>query len=228
MQQNSYSSLRPIQAGIPQGNLLGSTLFNINITDIPSAENDTNIAISVYADDTNINVLSGSIDIAVKKLNSAIDLLEPWFRKWRKGIIQKNAQLHCFPKRLYHYRRNTHPVKIFNENIAWTKETKYLGVTLDSKLTYRTHTSCILSKANYRLRQLFPISNKSATIDINLALVIYKSLLRSLLTYASPTWSYAASTYINKLQIFKKKILRIITKLPRVTPITTLHEQMSF
>jgi hypothetical protein len=58
-------------------------------------------------------------------------------------------------------------VKIFNENIVWTKETKYLGVTLDSKLTFRTHISCILRKANYRLRQLFPILNKSSTIDIN-------------------------------------------------------------
>jgi hypothetical protein len=34
--------------------------------------------------------------------------------------------------------------------------------------------------------QPFPILNKSSTIDINLALVIYKSLLRSILSYASP------------------------------------------
>jgi hypothetical protein len=29
----------------------------------------------------------------------------------------------------------------------------------------------------------------------------------------------------NKLQIFQNKVLRIITKLPRVTPIETLHEE---
>jgi hypothetical protein len=75
------------------------------------------------------------------------------------------------------------------------------------------------------LRQLFPIFNKSSTIDINLALVIYKLLLRSILSYASPVWGYAANTYINKLQTFQNKVLRIITKLPRVTPDTTLHEQ---
>jgi hypothetical protein len=98
------------------------------------------------------------------------------------------------------------PVKIFNENIAWTKETKYLGIALDSKLTYRTHISCILRKANYRLRQMFPILNKSSTIDINLALIIYKSLLRSILTYACPVWGYAANSYINKLQAFQNKV----------------------
>jgi hypothetical protein len=36
---------------------------------------------------------------------------------------------------------------------------------------------------------------------------------------------HAANTYINKLQTFQNKVLRIITKLPRVTPTLTLHEQ---
>ena len=225
MHKNYYSNLRPIQAGVPQGSLLGPTLFNIYINDIPSIENDSNIAISVYADDTNISVRSGSIDIAVRKLNSAIRLLEPWFRKWRIHINAKKCTITLFSKRLRHQGCSKHQVKIFNKTISWTKETKYLGVTLDSKLTYRTHISCILRKANYRLRQLYPILNKSSTIDINLALVIYKSLLRSILSYASPAWGYAANTHINKLQTFQNKVLRIITKLPRVTPITTLHEQ---
>jgi hypothetical protein len=72
---------------------------------------------------------------------------------------------------------------------------------------------------------MFPILNKSSTIDINLALIIYKSLIRSILITASPVWGYAAKTHMNKLQTFQNKVLRIITKLPRVTPILTLHEQ---
>jgi hypothetical protein len=44
------------------------------------------------------------------------------------------------------------------------------------------------------------------------------------LTYASPVWGYAANTHINKPHTFQNKVLRI-TKLPRVTPLVTLHEQ---
>jgi hypothetical protein len=44
------------------------------------------------------------------------------------------------------------------------------------------------------------------------------------MTYACPVWGFAPSHHINKLQIFQNKLLRLITKLPRVTPIATLHE----
>jgi hypothetical protein len=225
MYGSSYSSRRSITAGVPQGSLLGPTLFTVYINDIPSIENDPNVAISIYADDTNISVRSGRLDIAIPKLNNAIRLLEPWFQKWRIKVNTNKCTSTLFSKRLRDYRHNIHPVKIFNENVTLSNTTKYLGVILDSKLTYRAHISSLLRKANCRLKQLFPILNKSSSIDINLALIVYKSLLRSILTYASPSWGYAANTYINKLQMFQNKVLRIITKLPRVTPIKTLHEQ---
>jgi hypothetical protein len=48
-------------------------------------------------------------------------------------------------------------------------------------------------------------------------------------SYKEDNWGnqvgYAAKTHINKLQLFQNKVLRIITKLPRVTPTETLHEQ---
>jgi hypothetical protein len=66
---------------------------------------------------------------------------------------------------------------------------------------------------------------KSSTTDINLPLVIYKSRLRSILTYASPVRGYVADTFINKLQIFQNKFPRKITNLTRVTPVVTLREQ---
>jgi hypothetical protein len=69
MDRKSYSSLRPIQAGVPQSSLLGPTLLNIYINGNPAVEDDSNIAISAYADDTNISVRSGSIGIAIRKLN---------------------------------------------------------------------------------------------------------------------------------------------------------------
>jgi hypothetical protein len=163
--------------------------------------------------------------LAVNKLNHVIKILEPWFEKWRIKVNVSKCSATLFSKRRNHFRQELPPFTLFRTNIDWTNCTKYLGVILDSKLTYRKHINRTLCKANHRLRQLYPILNKSSPININLALTIYKSLIRSVITYAAPAWGYAAKTHLNKLQIFQNKVLRIITKLPRVTPIDILHEQ---
>lgn len=47
-----------------------------------------------------------------------------------------------------------------------------------------------------------------------------------MLTCASPGWGYAAQTYFNSLQTLNNKVPRTITKLPRVTEINILHEEI--
>jgi hypothetical protein len=44
----------------------------------------------------------------------------------------KKRTITLFFKSLRGYRRNTRPVKISNENAAWTNEANYLGLSLDS------------------------------------------------------------------------------------------------
>jgi hypothetical protein len=78
--------------------------------------------------------------------------------------------------------------------------------------------SCIVRKANSGMRKLFSVVNKSYTIDINLELIVWKSVLLSMLTHVFPVWEYA-DDHLNKLQTFKIKFLGIITKLPRVTSV---------
>jgi hypothetical protein len=51
-------------------------LFNIYINDIPSVENDNNVAVSMYADDTNVTVRSGSVQLTVNKLSDVIKTLK--------------------------------------------------------------------------------------------------------------------------------------------------------
>jgi hypothetical protein len=145
-----------------------------------------NLAVTMYADDACISVRSGQVDLAVRKLNSAIALLEPWLRKWRIQINTQKSTVTLFSKRQTHLRGSVSPVTLFKEHIPWTKQLKYLGITLDLMLTFKAHITCTLQKLNHRLKQLHPILNRSSTIDINFALIIYKSLLRSIMTYVCP------------------------------------------
>jgi hypothetical protein len=149
--------------------------------------------------------------------------------KWRIKDNTSNGTTTLFYRGLRYYRRRLIPVRIFNENAAWTKETKYLGVMLASKLTYKARIGSLLHKANCKLRQLFPVPNKSSTTDVNLTLTIYKALHCSVLTYAyaSLLWVHAQDCHTHKLQTFQNKVLRMIAKLPRAKPVATLQEQIA-
>jgi hypothetical protein len=134
---NFESSRRPVLAGVPQGSLLGPILFNIYMNDIPNVHNDNNAAMSLYADDTNVTVRSGSRKLAAGKLNSAIKMLEPWFEKWRITINVSKCSVILFSKRRVHL-STTHPIiKLHHTNMTLTNQVKYLRVTLDTKHTYK-------------------------------------------------------------------------------------------
>ena len=124
-----------------------------------------------------------------------------------------------FPKRRIHYTTTPPAIKLFHTLMTLTNQVKYFGFTPDAKLTYKYHISKLLCKANHKLRQLF---NTCSPININLALTIHKTLIRSALTYAALAWGHATKTLLKKVQIFQNKVLRMIIKLPRVTPTETL------
>jgi hypothetical protein len=93
-----------------------------------------------------------------------------------------------FSKRRRHIRDALSPLELSHTNIIWESQINYLGVILDSVLTYRVHINSTLGKANHRVRQprVYPILNKASPININLALTLYISPIRSILTYAAP------------------------------------------
>ena len=55
-----------------------------------------------------------------------------------------------------------------------------------------------------------------------IGITLYTALLRSVMTYACPVWRHAAKQH-NKLQILQNKVLRLATKLPRITPVRIIH-----
>jgi hypothetical protein len=54
-------------------------------------------------------------------------------------------------------------------------------------------------------------------------ILLYKILLRSMITHAAPVWSSTSLTNYRHLQIYQSKCLRVIGDFPRRTPISNLH-----
>ncbi|KAL1138083.1 hypothetical protein AAG570_009778 [Ranatra chinensis] len=191
-----FPGRKPTKAGVPQGSLLGPTLFNFYVNDL-SASPGTKVA--MYADDTAFLAQSWKLSLVSNRLQGALDKAQSLFSRWRMRVNPSKCAALFFTKRLRH--KPIGLLRIGGEYIPWSKSTKYLGVMLDCQLSWNHHVGGILKKANSRFAQLYPLINRTSAIYIRAGRDIYLMLLRPILTYASPVWGYTEKSKISKLQV---------------------------
>jgi hypothetical protein len=78
--EDAYLQLKNIEAGVPQGSVLGSILYLLYINDVPETPSGT---IAIYADDTAIIAIGHTIEVSTGELQRAADRIVSWTRKWR-------------------------------------------------------------------------------------------------------------------------------------------------
>ena len=78
------------------------------------------------------------------------------------------------------------PLIVNNEQVAQTTSYKYLGVTIDNKLNWHSHTSLIHKKAHKRL--FFLRKLKSFGIDNKLIELFYHATIESIIVFCITSW----------------------------------------
>lgn len=207
----SHSSDRPAGAGVPQGSVLGPCLFIIYCFDMPNPEN---ALLATYADDTLLLAQNHDLGTAITDLQNATTELSDWYTKWNLTLNSDKTQTKIFALRKINPQTDIH---LNNTSIRWLgkdEPLRYLGVDLDTRLTYKHHTNRRLTLAYTRLTKLYPMMNRHTPLRTDCTLLLYKSLLRPLLTYACPVWFGASSTVKRKLEVFQNKVLRMAVGAP--------------
>ena len=144
MLEGSISSSSKVLSGVPQGTVLGPTLFLLYINDLPSYVNSP---VRLFADDCVIyREIKTYQDVST--LQSDVNGLHRWERDW---LMDFNAEK-CFVLNITRKRnpsKNKYSLK--GQVLQTVKTTTYLGVEISDDLSWSPHISKITKKANRSL-----------------------------------------------------------------------------
>lgn len=195
----------PIQSGVPQGSILGPTLFNLYINDLPRARGTE---LALFADDTAILCHNRNKNILHKQMQRHIDLIEDWMSKWHLELNPNKCQAISFTRKLPPSR-----LIILNHTVEWENTAKYLGVILDKNLTWKRHISHVRSKMQTAFQKISKlIFNRK--INCKNKTILYKAFVRPIATYAAPVWASAAKTNLSLVESKQNYFLRLIRNGP--------------
>ena len=148
--QNSLSTFSQVNTGIPQGSILGPLLFLIFINDIVNIP--YRCYINLYADDILLYASDDNINCAVTHLQDDINKLSQWFKDNKLTInIDKTFLIPIGSKQRLSSIIKLPNIYIDEYLLPWKNECKYLGVIIDSNLTWHSHINFICSKLRPKL-----------------------------------------------------------------------------
>ena len=117
---------------------------------------------------------------------------------------------------------------LLGSHLRFNPTLTFLGVTFDRTLSFTKHVSSLNTKFFPRLKALRCISASSWGPSKESLSVLYKSFLRSLLTYASPGWfPFLSATNFTKLECLHRAACRAITGCLSSSPIFLLLTEAS-
>ncbi|VVC31471.1 Pre-C2HC domain,Endonuclease/exonuclease/phosphatase,Reverse [Cinara cedri] len=124
----TLSSIAKISAGVPQGGILLPVLFNIYAYDQLTSPNTI---VADYVEDKAIISVNHDSVVASHHLQTHLSFMEEWYTNWWLKINQSKS-VHCtFTLRL----APCPAVSIHGISIPNSQTVKYLGLTLDQRLT---------------------------------------------------------------------------------------------
>ena len=197
--------------GLPQGAVLSVQLFKIFLMDFAEElENIPEITKYKFADDGSIKVTGESTAKCISTFQTVLNCLDEWTKKWRMKINcnKDKTEVICFNTKENNDDLVPWKFRLGDNEIQRVKKTKVLGLIVDDKLKYDTHTQETLKSVRITWVTLCKLSNRQWGLQQNIMVYLIKTMIIS-------KWSYASHIYMNKENLelinnFWYKILKAI------------------
>ena len=214
---NERSRWRIQKNGLPQGSVLSPTLFNVYTNDQPILDGTRSF---IYADDLCVTAQYPTFQEVEQQIEEALGELTHYYRSNSLRANPDKTQVTAFHLRNREAKRSLQ-VSWNGVDLENTDTPKYLGVTLDRTLSYKTHIHNTKMKVATRNNLLKKLANSRWGINARTIRTTALALCYSTAEYAAPVWERSA--YAHLLNPELNQACRAITGCLKPTNVENLY-----
>jgi hypothetical protein len=200
----SNSSISNVKCRVPQGSILGPILFLLYINDLGTVSKL--LSPIMFADDSNLFISDKNLQDISQTLNQELPLLIEWLRANRLSLNVDKTHIMIFGKKNI----TSHPpidIKIDGKTLTVLEKTKFLGIILDSGLTWKDHVNYLTKKLS---KSIGVLSIARKALSQKTLLQLYHAFISPYLNCCILIWGNAPASSLWPVLRLQKLAIRIV------------------
>jgi ribonuclease HI len=215
---------RAVERGCPQGGVLSPLLWIMLLHEALTRLKDKcpSLVSQGFADD--VSVLQRGIDLGgiVQRVQKGLDVLSSWCEEVDLAVLAEKSTAMLFTnKRRYTLGK----LKLCGSVVPMVESSRYLGITLDSKLTWNPHCKAKVKKGFMALAQCRRAVGRTWGLCPAIMLWLYTAVVRPSLEYGAIVWVKAThnAELMRRLASVQRVALLSICGVMNSTPTAALE-----
>ena len=209
-----------MREGVPQGGVISPTLFLIYINDITTVI-PRHVSNTLHADDLAVWSAAEHTTSAAHRIQGAVQKIHQWTEDWGLQISEVKTQTTVFSLSTS---KEKVTIKLGDKILPQVETPTFLGVKLDTRLTWKPHIEDMEAKGIRKLGLLKKLSGTTWGANTKVLKTVYTGTVRPVLEYGASAWGTAAKTHTNKLDKVQNIGLRTVLGAMKTTPIATMEK----
>ena len=201
----ALSNKNTVTIGVPQGSVLGPTLFMLFINDI-SQNSGTGIC-NLYADDVIVYCHGSTVHEVNVNLQDCVSQLTAWYNnnKLSINIGKSETMLVSSGRRII---SDYLDITINGENLKSVQCANYLGMKLDCHLSWNDYVDKLCSSVACKLNR---IRRFKSIVSTDVMRKIYLTTIQPCIDYGISVWGQTSECNLMKIQRLQNYAARLVT-----------------